>query len=274
MISKNIKNWLSHPLARGMNIDDPLTTQLRRKIIREKYFLRMIYQEWYKNIAVAIPLGDGDILELGSGAGFLNDYLPDLITSEVFECLGVDAILDGLFLPFAKQSLRGIVMTDVFHHLPRPRLFLSEATRCMRPGGVVVMIEPWVTLWSRQIYTQLHHEPFHPESKAWEFPNSGPLSGANGALPWIIFERDRAQFMQEFPEWEIQSIRPFMPFRYLVSGGVSMRSLMPGCTFGIWRALETVLEPWQNKLAMFAEIILVRQSNKQEHFKEKGWSYG
>lgn len=58
----------------------------------------------------------------------------------------------------------------------------------------------------------------------WELPRSGPLSGANGAISWMIFERDCHKFEREFPEWQLLSIKPGIPFRYLVSGGVSLRA--------------------------------------------------
>jgi len=61
---------------------------------------------------------------------------------------------------------------------------------------------------------------------------SGPLSGANDALPWIIFVRDRLKFEQEFPQWQIELINPIMPFRYLVSRGVFLSNLAPGWSFG------------------------------------------
>jgi len=95
----------------------------------------------------------------------------------------------------------------------------------------MVMIEPWVTSWSRLVYRHLHHEPFRPQATEWECPANGPLSGANGALPWMIFERDRDQFEREYLVWQVRLIKPLMPFRYLVSGGVSMRSLMPSWSF-------------------------------------------
>jgi SAM-dependent methyltransferase len=252
-------SWLSHPLTRGLSIDDPRTTELRRRIIREKPFLRKIYVEWYRFIAGAIPAGSGPALELGSGAGFLDEFVPNLITSEVFLCPGVRMVLDGQSLPFRDASLRAIVMTDVLHHIRQPRDFLAEAARCVRPGGAVVAIEPWVTPWSRWVYRRFHHEPFEPQSSDWEFPLSGPLSGANGAMPWIIFCRDRARFEREFPQWEVRSIRPFMPMRYLLSGGVSLRSLMPGFTFGFWRFAEWIVDPWRDRLAMFAQITLLRR---------------
>ncbi len=123
------------------------------------------------------------------------------------------------------------------------------------------MIEPWVTKWSTQVFQRLHHEPFQPHAETWEFPSSGPLSGANGALPWIMFERDRSVFEQEFPEWRIRTIRPIMPFRYLVSGGVSLRQLMPAWSFNLWLGLERALSPWMHRLAMFANIVLMKENH-------------
>jgi len=170
-----LKAWLAHPLTRGLDINDPQTTHLRRRIIAEKSFLRKIYSEWYSSVAVAIPSGKEPVLELGSGAGFLRQYIPDLITSEVFRCPGVDLVLDATHLPIADASLRGIVMTDVLHHIRDSRSFFSEATRCVRPGGVIAMIEPWVTPWSRLVYTKFHHEPFQPKASKWELPEGGAL---------------------------------------------------------------------------------------------------
>lgn len=256
-----LRTWLAHPLTRGLDINDPRVTHLRRQIIQKKPFLRRIYEEWYAAIAAALPVGDGAVLELGSGGGFLNDFIPDLITSEVFSCAGVSGVLDGLQLPFAEDSLRAIVMTNVLHHLPQPRRFFVEAARCIRPAGVVIMIEPWVSKWSRLVYKQLHHEPFYPEAAEWEFPLGGPLSGANGALPWMLFERDRERFQQEFP-WCVEQVKPIMPFRYLVSGGVSMRSLMPEWSFTAWRRLENALQPWRWHLGMFAQVVL-RQTDQK-----------
>ena len=252
-----IKVWLTHPATRGLDIDDPRTTELRRSIIQEKTFLRKIYQEWYEQISKALPEGEEPILEVGSGAGFLNDYIPALISSDVLKCAGLSLVLDACQgLPFQEGSLRGIVFVNVFHHLPRPRLFLSEAIRCIRPGGMVVMIEPWLTPWSRLIYRYLHHEPIDPQATHWEIPASGPLSGANSAMPWIIFERDRRRFESLFPCLKIEGIKLLMPFRYLISGGVSLRSLMPGWTFGLFRLLEKIFQPWMKTWSMFALISL------------------
>ncbi len=256
-----LRSLFSHPKTRGLDMDAPETTLLRRDIIQTKPFLKCIYQDWYAQITAAIPNNlEGSILELGSGGGFSKQHLPNLITSDIFYLPGVDAVIDGLWMPFSTDSLKGILMTNVLHHLPQPRVFFTEAARCIQPGGVIAMIDPWVTAWSSLVYKHLHHEPFHPQAKNWEFPQQGPLSGANGALPWIIFERERNQFQREFPAWQICHVQPCMPFRYLVSGGVSTRNLMPNWSYPAWSFLENLLKPWMHHLGMFAFIVLERSA--------------
>jgi len=253
-----LKNLLTHPLARELDPDNPDAIAGFRQIIRTKGFLQKIYDEWYHLIVASLPRGPGSVLELGSGPGFLRDYISELVTSDFLCIPDISLVLDAHEMPLADDRLRAIVMTDVMHHLSSPRLFFSEATRCVKPGGRIIMIEPWVTAWSRIVYSKLHHEPFDAETHEWGFPPKGPLSGANGALPWILFSRDHALFRSEFPQWQLKSVKPMMPFSYLVAGGLSMRSLAPGSAYAFVRRVENLLEPWMDKLAMFALIVLER----------------
>lgn len=255
-----LKTLLTHPLARNLEIDAPETSLVHRRIIQEKSFLRKVYQEWYSWLAATLPGSPpGPVIELGSGGGFLNDFIPQLITSDLFPAPHIDLVFDAHQLPFGSGSLKGILMTNVFHHLTQPRLFFSEAARCLKPGGIMAMIEPWVTPWSSLIYHYLHHEPFDPEASNWELKSKGRLSNANDALPWIIFHRDKSRYVREFPEWELVTVDPIMPFCYLLSGGVSMRSLMPGWTFGFWQRVEKRFLPRKEKWALFVRIALVRR---------------
>lgn len=251
-----LRRWLEHPLTAGLDLDDPQTTELRKQILASKPFLRAIYDEWYTMLAREVPQGSGEVLELGSGAGYCEKFIPGLITSEIFPCQGVRKVADAQRLPFAEGALRAIVFVNVLHHLPDVRRFFSEACRCLRTDGKIAMIEPWVTWWSRRVYTSLHHEAFLPEAKEWSFASEGPLSGANGALPWMVFERDRETFDTEFPGLQIERIEPFLPLRYLLSGGVGMRSLMPGFAHSFWARVERILAPYNRKLGMFALVVL------------------
>ena len=254
-----MRRWLEEPSTRGLDPDDPRTTALRRTIIERKGFLRRLYDEWYSTLLGAVPDGRGRVLELGSGAGFLRRRSPELVSSEVFFCPWVTAILDAHDLPFVTGALRAILMTNVLHHVPRVGRFFADAARAVRPGGVVAMIEPWNTPFSRWFYQRQHHEPFLPDAPEWEIPTGGPLTGANGAIPWILFVRDRERFEAEHPAWSVRVVRPMMPLAYILSGGVSYRVSAPAVTFGFWRAFERLLGPVGRRFAMFAFIVLERR---------------
>jgi SAM-dependent methyltransferase len=258
---------LAHPLTKSLSPDDPRTTELRRRIIREKPVLYKIYNDWYGRLLQTLPKEQecsGQVLELGAGGGFLKEKLPACICSEVFLCPGIDCVLDGQALPFKDSALRGIVMVDVLHHIPDPARFFAEAERVLHPGGVIAMLEPWNSAWSRIVYKNLHGEPFVPEATSWRLADlpgtrgQGPLSAANGALPWILFQRDYRQFERTFPYLQLAKLELDYPFIYLASGGVSLRGLSPGWSFRIWRSLEKLLSPAMRHLAKFALITIRR----------------
>jgi SAM-dependent methyltransferase len=225
---------LAHPLTRDLSPDDPRTTELRRRIIQEKPFLCKLYTEWYDRILAVLPderVVPGKVLEIGSGGGFLKSRLPLAISSEIFPLPGIDCVVDAQYLPFVSSSLRSIVMVDVLHHIPNCGLFFAEAQRVLHLGGRIIMLEPWNSVWGRFVYQHFHPEPFVPDAADWtleNIPGSGPLSKANGAIPWIVFQRDRALFESSFPGLKVLRIEVDYPFSYLLSGGVSLRSLVPG----------------------------------------------
>lgn len=217
-------------------------------------YLRSLYAEWYRTILRNLPPMDGEILELGSGGGFLREMVPGLITSDVLPVLGVDRQIDARHLPFADGSLKAIVGTNVLHHFPDLRAFFREAQRTLRSGGRMVFIEPWCTPFSRPIYRYLHHEPFE-EGRDWSLPPGGPLTAANGALPWIALERDRPEFQRDYPWLRIQTIRPMMPFSYLISGGIERAWPIPAWAFSVVRFME---RPWDS-LGLFALLVVEKE---------------
>ena len=81
------------------------------------------------------------------------------------------------------------------------------------------------------------------------------------SLPWIVFERDIAEFRAAFPQLSLVAYRPFMPFAYILSGGVSLRSLAPQFSFPAVRAIEGALSPLNRWLAMFCLIVLERRAD-------------
>jgi SAM-dependent methyltransferase len=251
---------LAHPATRGLDLDDPEMTALRRELVLNKPFLKSVYEEWYDLIVDRLPEVEGDVIELGSGGGFLGRHIPGVVTSDVFPVPGVDRVVDARSLPYEVGTLKAIVMTNVLHHIPDVESFFTEAQRTLKPGGRIVMVEPWNTSWSRYVHEKWHNEPFRPGSETWSFPERGPLSGANAALPWIVFERDLERFEKDWPHLRAIEATPFMALRYLASGGVSLRSLQPGWSYGAWKWLEKTLG-LEQKMAVFAVLVVERSGD-------------
>ncbi len=259
-----LKKWLGLPEVPGLDLDDPRVTILRRGIIRRKPFLRRVYKTFYSEFAaVSRCVPEGHQVELGSGAGFLKESIPRVITSEVMLVPGIDMTFSAHELPFADASVAALYMLDVLHHVPAPRRFFAEARRCLKPGGRLVAIEPFNSAFGRLVYRNLHHEPFEPDS-GWELQGDGPLSDANSAMPWAIFVRDREVFEGEFPELRIVTLKPVMPFSYLLSGGFSMRSVVPGFFYPMCQMVEALLKPLNRFLAMFFVIEIERAGQAGE----------
>ena len=135
--------------------------------------------------------------------------------------------------------------------------FLQEVNRVLADNGRMMMIEPANTLWGRFIYKNFHHEPFEPEG-SWTIPLSGPLSGANGALPWIVFVRDFPLFQEKFPDLKMEVIKFRNPLLYLLSGGVSYRQLLPDFAFGLINLIDRILPGMSKQFSMFMVVKVTR----------------
>ena len=259
-----IIEWIKLPEVKNINdLDVPSTTALHSKIIQEKPYLRKLYVEFYNQFKKSIS---GDIkakavVELGSGGGFIKEIIPTTITSDIAISRNMDVQFSGLKIPFQRHKVDAFVMFDVLHHISDVRLFFKELNRCLKIGGKIIMIEPANTLWSSFIYKNFHHEPFNP-SGGWGFQKDGRLSSANGAIPWIVFYRDKQRFEKEFPSMKILKLKMHTPFRYLISGGVSMRQLLPSFTYDIIKGLEIILSPLNKYSGMFLTVELEKVSLK------------
>ena len=262
-IVRFVKRLLSEPTMVGFDLDGAEATLRHRALIQTKPFLRRIYQEWYRLLSVEVPNAAGPILELGSGGGFFAEVHAGVIRSDILPIGNLDVQLDAGRLPFGDGTLQTIVMTNVFHHIPDGAGFLAEVVRCLKPNGQLTMIEPWVTPWSRWVFTRFHHEPFDPESRTWGVEPGRPLSCANGALPWIVFERDRKLLRDRFPALQVIETMPIMPLRYLVSGGMSVRALAPAWTFPLLRFVDDLLLRTVPATAMFARITVQRRPDSK-----------
>jgi SAM-dependent methyltransferase len=240
-------------------LDDPSRLDHLRATIRRKPALRAFYAAAYVRYAQCIARArpGGGLLELGSGGGFARELIPDLITSDIVAYDGVDRIVDATRLPFAEASLSFIGMLNVFHHIPDVAAFLDEARRCLLPGGRVLIVDQHRGILSTPILRYLHHEPFDDRAPDWRFASSGPLSGANGALAWMVFVRDR-QRLAHWPDLRVVGYTPHTPLTYFLAGGLKRWTLLPGHTMRLSAALDAALLRVSPELGSFVDVELVR----------------
>ena len=88
----------------------------------------------------------------------------------------------------------------------------------------------------------------------------GPLSGANQALAHIVFQRDRARFEQLYGvQLELVHIGYTLnALRYLFSGGLNFRQLLPTACEPLLRGLERLGQPLARHWS-FHQIIVLRK---------------
>ncbi|HUI80208.1 MAG TPA: methyltransferase domain-containing protein [Bryobacteraceae bacterium] len=242
-------------------LDSPDRIAELRAMIDAKAALRRFYTDIYARYTACLAKcpKEGLAVELGSGGGFVQQIIPELVTTDVLHYDGLDRVVDATQMVFANHSVRFFGMLNVFHHIPDAAAFLREAGRCLAPGGRLLIIDQHPGWISKPILRYLHHEPFRPDAKDWRFESTGPLSGANGAMAWIVFVRDRPRFTREFSELQLHQYRPFAPLAYWLSGGLRPWSLLPSAAYGIVNAIDHALLRMSTHFGSFVEIEIIRR---------------
>lgn len=234
-----------------------------KNTISNKLFLKNIYIDFYKALKDFDVLKKGLLIEVGSGGGFLKKFIPKVITTDILRVTGIDKKLDLENINLKNNSVSAFYMLNVFHHIKNTKKALSEMERCLVPNGKIIMIEPWPTFFSKFIYKNFHHETFDINA-GWKVVGKGRMSDANGALPWIIFRRDKNKFEKLFPNLKVEYISPHTPFKYLFSGGLSHPQFLPNSFYPILSVTEKLLKPFNNLLAMFATIVISKSISQRK----------
>lgn len=189
-----------------------------------KAVLRTFYERWYSEIFDALK--PGNIIEIGAGTGNFKRWLPErnrrCCTLDILPGKYVDMQADALRLPFRAGTLDNIVMIDTIHHLAQPFRFLHHAKDLLRPGGRVIMLEPFVSLWGRFVYRFLHHERYDFSFVETDAPKKAAWEG-NPAVPRIVLAPENRHRIP----LEVKTITYSECLAYLISGGFSYRALLP-----------------------------------------------
>jgi SAM-dependent methyltransferase len=227
---------------------------------QEKPVLRLVYGDLYARLATAcLP---GQTLEIGGGSGNIKGSLPNVITTDILPVPWVDLLADAQNLPFCAESFDNIIMFDVLHHIEQPSRFFSQAENVLRPGGRIVMVEPYITPLSWIFYSMLHPEPVKMQEDPWQEkeldPDKDPFDG-NQAIPTLIFQKQPERFTAQFPQLQIKGVQPLSLFVYPLSGGYQPWCLIPIAVAKFMLKVENLLLPFLGRFMGFRMLIILEK---------------
>jgi SAM-dependent methyltransferase len=243
--------WLKEPSLKGLQPGTVEFFSRQKALILHRPLLKRCYDDWYARLlADARSVSHtGALVELGSGGSYLKSLEPAVITSDVGPNIA-EQVIDARQLPFGDESIQALLLTHVFHHIPDVDAFLREAQRALVPGGVISMIEVAHTPFARFFFRNFHHEPYDDKQERWGFKQGDSMMDSNQALSWIVFVRDRALFEQLHPGLQIEALELMPWFTYFISGGVTMRYLVPKFMNGLLAVVERAINPLSPLLAL------------------------
>lgn len=225
----------------------------------KKKILRVIYEEWYKKIIGDLSKTGGKMVELGAGSGNFKEYLPEVISADIDKCDWLDMCFDAHNMPFEDNTLSDIIMIDVLHHLYNPVRFLNEAYRVLQKKGRVIMLEPFPSPFSHQVYKRFHPEPFIFDVDYFsknDLAEKDPWD-SNQAIPYLIFFKHAEIFENKFGEkFRILEKEKLSFILYPASGGFENKAMIPDFMITPFKILEKSLSPLRSLLAFRCYVVL------------------
>jgi SAM-dependent methyltransferase len=226
-----------------------------------KSVLRRIYIEQFYGPLLLNRKPGSKTLEIGSGAGFIQDVDPSILRTDILHSPWIHCVIDAHSLPFAEASFDNVIGLDVLHHLNRPIQVLREITRVLVPGGRCVLVEPWITPFSRFIYTYLHQESCDLAAQPWldhrdQFTPNKPAFEGNAAIPYLLIERGGEILQSMLPCLKLRTVERYTFLTYLLSLGLKRGNLLPLRIYPLLYKLELLTRPvWASVAALRAVIV-------------------
>jgi SAM-dependent methyltransferase len=201
---------------------------------------------------------DGLKIELGAGVKPIRDSYPEVLATDVIDSPQLDQVLNAEDMNLKNGSVSVLFGQNCFHHFPHPDSFFKEANRVLSVGGGVILLEPYYGPFASFLFKRLFRtEGFDKDFSSWETPVRGPMNGANQALSYIVFIRDKLEFEKRYPTLKIVHLELCGNYlKYLVSGGLNFRQLLPDWITPVINLFQLVLFPLNRWLSLHHIIII------------------
>jgi SAM-dependent methyltransferase len=262
-----LREWLTEPAVRGVNVDSPDLIDVHRRVLESKPMIRGVFEEIYRlcrTLDERYLSGDGLRVEVGAGISLMHEVYQEVLATDVKASPYVQLVVDALAMPFDAGSVRTIYGINCFHHFADPDRFFDELERVVVAGGGAVLVDPYHGPFARWLYPRLFTtERYDPNQANWTAPGSdmGTMTGANQALTYVVFVRGRERLAETHPGLELVGTLPITNYpRYLLSGGLNFRQLAPTIAIGPLKVVERAMRPLGRALALHHAIVIRKRS--------------
>jgi SAM-dependent methyltransferase len=257
---------LREPMLDSLDVDGDARINLHREILSNKKMLKLVFAEIHSELHRLAEDNfdvEGIELELGAGVAPMKDTFPEVLATDIVKADHLDRVLDAQNMDLESDSVRVFYGQNCFHHFPEPVKFFEELDRVLKPGGGAIILEPYFGPFAGFVYKRLFStEGFDKDYPDWETPITGPMNGANQALSYLVFHRDREKFTRMFPNLEIVEEKILKNYlKYLLSGGLNFRQLIPNALTGVVSAIETIASPLKPMFGLHHITVLRKARN-------------
>ena len=107
------------------------------------------------DVVLDVGCGNGSLINGISEKANIQAYGVDISPNMIEECQKTYpninfAVSNGEGLEFEDSSIDLLTICCVLHHLNNPQNFFAEAYRVLKPGGILIVAEPWFPFGLRQ----------------------------------------------------------------------------------------------------------------------------
>jgi SAM-dependent methyltransferase len=163
-VGRQSESWRPPPYKR-------VNTPLARLEAIARRFLDLQAGSIWNDLVVLLPQSRGVVLDVGSGAQPYRHLLAPGVTYKAIDYGGAErhfgysmpdtTYYQGDKWPVPDGLVDVILCTETMEHVPEPAVFLTEAFRCLKPEGRLVLTVPFSARW--------HYVPHD----YWRFTPSG-----------------------------------------------------------------------------------------------------
>jgi SAM-dependent methyltransferase len=232
-----------------------------RETFLQKPALRAVYKHWAHYIKGFLSAIEGKSIELGCGCGALSQFLPQLISTDIYKHDWVNEVVDACSMPYADNACANFVAVDMLHHLYDLSEFFNEVNRALKKGGRLIMLEPYISAVSFIVYHYFHHEPV--DMKVFPFTpikiKDASGEAANTALPTLLFMRYRSEFIRRWPQLKIFKIELRDGIIYPLTGGFSRRNWLPPFLIEFLMNIEDIFLRFSGCLQAMRMLIVIEK---------------